>query len=443
MLAQTLIEIITAQTVEAVTALGLDALRPWFQPAAACLLLWDDDLQRYIVGATWVAEDCTYGAADFRREALQRAQNAYAEDWSMARALEPQVFYQPLNEPRPKNGAMCHVGALLALGGAAHMPDEQYTHLLRVITRTLYTVARLEQAEREHDQLHAERARLEQLLHAVEQQRGTIDHLLAVERQFSASLEAKVEERTAALKAAQQRLIQSEKLAVIGQLASSLAHELNNPMQAIQSGLGLMQIELDMGNVNVVRDDLRIIQEELERMRSIFRQMLDFYRPASYDHVPLDLNAIGEGVRVLMRKRLQESHITLTLDLTPRLPLTCGDNNQIKQVLINLILNAAEAMPPTGGAITLHTTFDAEHAYLIVRDDGPGIAPEQRAQLFEPLFTTKPRGLGLGLAISREIIQRHAGRITVESEVGAGATFTICLPIQDDCNHEHEEAVSR
>src|SRR5262249_1770925 len=159
---------------------------------------------------------------------------------------------------------------------------------------------------------------------------------------------------------AQERLIQTEKLAVIGQLASSLAHELNNPLQGIRSGLGLVIDEMDSGDSSRMRADLSIIQEELQRVESIFRQMLDFYRPVSYECVQLDVNAVCEGVQVLMRKRLQEADVSLSPNMTDHLPLTCGDRNQIKQVLINLMLNAAEAMPEHDGKIYLSTAFDSE-----------------------------------------------------------------------------------
>ena len=424
----TLIAIITAQTVDATAARALAALVERLRPEAACLLLWDDELARYIVGDTWISAESHHRPANFRRRALRLSQNAYADDLDRARCIEPGVLYHPLNESER------HTGAVIALGVHRLPDDAMYHQLIRVTTRAIYTISRLEEADREHNQLDAERERLEQLLQAVEQQQRTIDHLLAAEREFSAALEAQVEDRTAALKEAQQRLLQSEKLAVIGQLASSLAHELNNPMQAIQSGLGLMRMELDMGNFDLVRGDLTIIQEELERINTIFHQMLDFYRPVSYESVPLDLNAICEGVRVLMRKRLQEGRVTLDLDLTPHLPLTCGDSNQIKQVLINLLLNAAEAMPKSGGQIILRTNHTARMSSIAVIDDGTGIPPEHRARLFEPLFTTKPRGLGLGLAITQEIIQRHHGHITVESE--NGTTFTIHLPVRKNCHDD-------
>jgi signal transduction histidine kinase len=429
--ALTLASIFCATDVEQSTTRALLALVKLVQPQWACLLLWDADLRRYIVGDTWLPAENGHDAPGLRRHVLKVAQQ---EDRQNAQWPEPGFYYQPLNS------ADRHVGAFCA--GIDHLPaaNDQYALLLQTTARTLYTLTRLEQAGQERQQLEAERARLEQLLQAVEQQQRTIDQLLAAERRLSASLEAKVEERTAALRAAQTRLIQSEKLAVIGQLASSLAHELNNPLQAIQSGLGLVMSQIESENSSRVRDDLNTIQKELERIETIFHQMLDFYRPVSHEDLPLDLNAICEGVRVLMRKRLQETNITLTLELANNLPLTCGDSNQIKQVLINLILNAAEALASGGGTVTLRTAHNGQEACLSVTDDGPGILPQHQARLFEPLFTTKTRGLGLGLAISQEIVQRHDGYITMHSTPGQGTTFMVTLPVRENCHDEQPDS---
>jgi two-component system NtrC family sensor kinase len=328
------------------------------------------------------------------------------------------------------------VGALcLGIHEIAADTQPAYDLLVRVLSQSLYNNARMEQAEREHAELDNERRRLEQLLQAVEVQQRTIDQLLAAERQLSASLEAKVEERTAALRTAQTRLIQSEKLAVIGQLASSLAHELNNPLQAIQSGLGLVMTQVNHTTPEV-RQDLMIIQDELERIQTIFRQMLDFYRPVSHEHLPLEINAICEGVHILMRKRLHDAGITLRLQLEDNLPVSCGDGNQIKQVLLNLILNAAEAARGKDALIQLSTAAQAQTVSIVLTDNGLGIPPEHLARLFEPLFTTKTRGLGLGLAISREIVERHGGTITVESHPGVWTTFSIRLPVKEVCDCE-------
>jgi signal transduction histidine kinase len=429
-LACTLVNILCAVSVEQTLSLALAAIIGHLNPQWVCILLWDADLKRYIVGETWQAESDSRAAADLRRYVLRLANTAHYTNPVTARALDAGCWYQPLHSDQTHVGAIC--------GGIEQPPTgeagERYALLLRGLSRALYTNSRLEQAELEHAELDKERHRLEELLHAVEDQQRTIDHLLSAERQLSASLEAQVEERTAALRAAQDRLIQSEKLAVIGQLASSLAHELNNPLQAIQSGLGLVMTQLPTAPA-AVRDDLAIIQQELERIETIFRQMLDFYRPVSFAYLPLDLNAICESVCILLRKRLHEMGLSVRLQLADSLPATCGDSNQIKQVLLNLILNAAEASLPQQekASIILKTEPGNECVILSVTDYGHGILPEYEEHLFEPLFTTKTRGLGLGLAISREIARRHSGDITVESVPGRGTTFALRLPVKGEC----------
>ncbi|MHB8629723.1 MAG: sensor histidine kinase [Aggregatilineales bacterium] len=430
--AQMLVAVITASTLEQTLALALAAFVQLLKPQAACLLLWDTELGRYLVGDTWLASDSSTDAPAFRRAALQIARQAHDSDVLQAREVDKHWHYQPLNV------SGFHVAAAVA-AVAQPLDGDQYALLTAAVSHTLYNAMHRQQAEDERRQLESERARLEQLLRAVAEQQRMIDHLLADERQFSTALEAKVEERTVELRAAHTRLIQSEKLAVIGQLAGSLAHELNNPLQSIQSGLGLVLHSLETGQPVRARQDLAMIEQELERMAAIFRQMLDFYRPVSQVYMPLDLNAICEGARVLMRKRLQEEGIALKLALTMPMPLTCGDSNQLKQVLLNLMLNAAEAITPAPGQIILHTAYDQTHACLSVSDDGSGIPADIQGRIFEPLFTTKMRGLGLGLSISREIVERHAGQLTVESAVGLGTTFTIRLPIRNtsrDCQHD-------
>ncbi len=425
-----IVGILSAQEVEQVVDLTLSALIDLAQPHWAGVLLWDSALNRYILGEVWMGSLSSAQAPALRREMLREGAAARQADGQQARFLTPTLFYQPLNlTTRQPVGAFC-------MGLDQRPISDSYDLLVQSSASALDKAMRLQRAEAEHAEFQAERERLEQLLRAVEQQQQVIDRLLAAEREFSASLEVKVAERTAALQTAQARLIQSEKLAVIGQLASSLAHELNNPLQAIQSGLGLLVSEVKQGKTPQALNDLSLIQSELERIQSLFRQMLDFYRPVSHECLPLDLNAICEAVGVLMRKRLQDARVKLHLDLSSPLPLTCGDNNQIKQVLLNLLLNAAEAIPAQGGHITLSTACESDSVSIRVVDDGIGISEPQRARLFEPLFTTKARGLGLGLAISQEIIQRHGGEIRAESALEIGTVFTVTLPVRDKCHDE-------
>lgn len=413
---QPYIDILISTSLEIVVQKALQRFVQLSSPSASCLLLWDAELGRYTVGDTMV-QDSDIKPAIFRRVALRHASNE--ADATLDEGL--QCFQLHVGDN--------HVGLIVSIG-AGELEAAEAELFCSCVSHAIYTNFRLEIAEREHQQLEADTKRLEQLLHAVEQQQRTIDGLLTNEREWSAELERRVAERTDALRDTQKRLIQSEKLAVIGQLASSLAHELNNPLQAIQSGVGLMIDDLQAGHTDQVQTDLEVIEEELERIQSIFRQMLDFYRPSHNEHVMLDLNAICTSVSVLMRKRLQNSNIDLTLSLSDHLPITYGDRNQIKQILINLILNATEAMDDIGGTIQLKTTANDNYAILVVEDNGPGIQHEHLQHLFEPLFTTKTRGLGLGLSICEDIAQQHDGYIDVSTKIGTGTAFALHLPIQ-------------
>ncbi len=410
----TYIDILTSNNLDEVIERSTARFMELVNPLAMCLLLWDTELHRYIVGET-VVNDPQLAPSVFRRVVLSFVGNRVSVTQEHLHCLRLDDHDQ-------------HVG-LVVYKGDRVLDSPEANLYSRCVGKALHINFRLAVAEREHHQLEADTKRLEHLLQAVEQQQRTIDRLLASEREWSAELERRVEAQVHALNEAQKRLIQSEKLAVIGKLASSLAHELNNPLQAIQSGIGLVIEDLRAGHIHQVELDLKVIEDELDRIQSIFRQMLDFYRPNQTERVPLDVNAICHDLAILMRKRLQRSNITLTLDLAEQLPVVIGDRNQIKQILINLMLNAAEAMDTVGGSVILKTASDEANVVITVADNGPGIPEEHLPHLFEPLFTTKVRGLGLGLSICEEIVKQHGGYIDVTTKVGVGTSFALQLPI--------------
>ena len=233
----------------------------------------------------------------------------------------------------------------------------------------------------------------------------------------------------------EQALFDSEKLAATGRLAASIAHEINNPLEAIQNSLYLL--------VNKVpRDDpnykfLDIARKETERMSRILRQMLGFYRPATAMQ-PVDVNALVEEAEALIAKRLRDRKVRLAKELDPQLPNVVASADQLKQVILNLVLNGAESMPD-GGTITIGTQVyrDAGARHLRsdaiqiqIRDTGSGIAEEHMPHIFEPFFSTKgEKGTGLGLWVSSGIVQSHGGSLQVRSRLGQGTTFSITLPI--------------
>jgi signal transduction histidine kinase len=230
----------------------------------------------------------------------------------------------------------------------------------------------------------------------------------------------------------QNQLIQAEKMAAVGRLAASLAHEINNPLQAIQNSLHLaLHQALDEPKR---RHFLEMAQQEVGRLVQIVRRMLDFYRPSSAMQL-LDVNRPVDDALAIASKRLQQAKIEIVARLTPDLPAIRGAPNQLVQVFLNIIINAIEAMPD-GGTLWVGTAYHAERQQVVAafRDSGAGIAPEMQERLFEPFHTSKPTGTGLGLAISYGIVERHGGAIVIENPPGGGTTFIVRLPQQ------HKEA---
>ena len=234
----------------------------------------------------------------------------------------------------------------------------------------------------------------------------------------------------------EQVLFDSEKLAATGRLAASIAHEINNPLEAVQNALYLLQKELGADANN--RQYLEIASRETQRMSRILRQMLGFYRQQEAMG-ETDLNALAEEAAGLVLKRLRERGVQIATQLDPGLPRIRASADQLKQVLLNLLLNAADSMPK-GGTITVATqagagteteVFGRDAVQIQVRDTGEGIPDELIAQIFEPFFSTKSgKGTGLGLWVSQGIVQSHGGTMRVRSRVGRGTTFMITLPVE-------------
>lgn len=229
------------------------------------------------------------------------------------------------------------------------------------------------------------------------------------------------------LERSQAQLVQAEKMAATGRLAASLAHEINNPLQAIHNS---MHLSLHEGLSSERRMEyLSMAQSEVQRLIEIVQRMLDFYRPSRGSVIPVDINGVVDNVLALAQKRLQHSGVHVHARLAPDLPPASVVPDQISQVFLNIVINAIEAMP-SGGDLWLETMSSKDNGEVLIRfrDNGLGISSEQLANLFEPFFTTKPDGTGLGLAISYGIIERHGGTIDVISQPGQGATFVVKLP---------------
>jgi PAS domain S-box-containing protein len=232
----------------------------------------------------------------------------------------------------------------------------------------------------------------------------------------------------------EQVLFDTEKLAATGRLAASIAHEINNPLEAVQNSLYLLSRAVPEGAPE--RSFLDIATRETQRMSRILRQMLGFYRPTT-SMGPTDVNALVLEAEVLVTKRLRENSVRIEKELAPDLPPIRASADQLKQVLLNLFLNATEAMPK-GGRLIVTTVvgggeLDAHSTDVVridVRDTGTGISEEAVARIFEPFFSTKmEKGTGLGLWVSHGIVQAHGGTLKVRSRPAQGTTFTITLPI--------------
>jgi PAS domain S-box-containing protein len=229
-------------------------------------------------------------------------------------------------------------------------------------------------------------------------------------------------------KQVQERMVRTDRLAAVGQLAASVAHEINNPLQSIVGCLGLAQEALESGEE--ARQYLKVARDEVRRISRIVGRMREMYRPESDEKVSMDLNALVEQVVDLVRKRCQEEQIELDWQPAQNLPSLFIVPDQIKQVLLNLLLNAIDATPG-GGQLRLSTALAQEPGgiQIAVADNGSGIPPEVLPHIFDAFYSTKPTGSGLGLAISSNIVAKHDGHIKVESQVGRGSTFTVWLPL--------------
>lgn len=250
------------------------------------------------------------------------------------------------------------------------------------------------------------------------------------------TLEQRVEQKTRELKRAHEHSLHTEKMASIGKMAAVLAHEINNPLSGILTYAKLLHKWIDHENGNLSRrqdicESLDLIASESRRCGELVKNLLTFSRATPMNLQATDLNRVIEQSLRLVQHQLDLGAIQVQTELDPGLPLVHCDGAQIEQVLLALVMNAIDAMPQ-GGNLWLTSKADREknQVQIVVRDDGSGIPPEILPQIFEPFLTTKEtgRGVGLGLAISHSILDRHNGNIEVQSELGRGTTFTVTLP---------------
>ena len=242
----------------------------------------------------------------------------------------------------------------------------------------------------------------------------------------NARLYAELREYVKQVEESQRALLQAEKMAAAGRLTASIAHEVNNPLQAVQNCLHLAG-----------RDDLseeqrleyfELAKTELNRLMSTVQRMLDFYRPGAISPTEIDLQSILQHVLNLMSKQLEKQSIRARVDIPSNLPKIIAVGSQIQQVLINLILNSSDAMPE-GGEIQVHARAVKGGIEILIQDSGPGIPDEWHPQIFDPFFSTKEGGTGLGLTVSYNIVTAQGGTLELVSNNGPGACFRVYLPI--------------
>ena len=267
--------------------------------------------------------------------------------------------------------------------------------------------------------------------------RERLQEAVASNTELTQNLESKVEERTAQLKAVYDKLKTSDRLASLGTLAASVAHEINNPISGVLNLSMLMQrILRDDGippdRVKEYREYLQQVIHETSRVGRIVSDLLAFSRRSKPQRSLADLNGIIKRTLALITHKLELARVEVRLELAEPLPSVNCDSSQIQQVALNLLLNAAEATRGAG-LIVVRTrpVYQGNQVLLEVQDNGTGIPPEILKHIFDPFFTTKEegKGVGLGLAVVYGIIDSHDGEIEVDSKVGQGTTFRVILPM--------------
>jgi PAS domain S-box-containing protein len=259
-------------------------------------------------------------------------------------------------------------------------------------------------------------------------------------RRLNAELEQRVEERTLELKKAQEQLLRHERLAVMGQLAGGVGHELRNPLGVIKNAAYYLNLIIPKEEEKI-REYIRIIENETCTADKIITDLLDFSRIKSVDREPV---SVKELIDRTLERFPTPSNIQVTIRIAPGLPLAYVDSRQMVQILGNLVTNAWQATRPEliaaetdtgqtyqGGKMTISAKLVKRKIAVAVQDNGCGITPENMARLFEPLFTTKSRGIGLGLAVSRKLAEVNESQIEVQSEPGKGSTFTVFMPVRE------------
>ena len=232
---------------------------------------------------------------------------------------------------------------------------------------------------------------------------------------------------------AAQETLESERIAALQLLAAGVAHEIGNPLNSLTIHLQLLERrlrKLPAEQQNTLLHPLEVAQEEIKRLDTIVTQFLRAIRPAPLQRTPHDLNSLVRDAAEFLGPELKSRNILLELDLTPGLPILEVDQDQLKQAFYNIVKNSSEAMKQ-GGLLKIRTGADSEWVNIRFSDTGGGMTQEAMARIFEPYFTTKQSGSGLGLMITQRIVRAHGGEVVIESDPGNGLKITIRLPRHD------------
>ncbi|MGQ9460369.1 MAG: PAS domain S-box protein [Candidatus Bathyarchaeaceae archaeon] len=252
-------------------------------------------------------------------------------------------------------------------------------------------------------------------------------------QEYAGHLEEMVEERTKELKESQEQLIKAERLAAIGQLATMIGHDLRNPLTSIQNACYYLKMKMEASMDEKVKKMFEVVENEINHANKIVKDLLDFSRVKKPDLKKVDLiSAIQDALTQL---KFPEN-IILTTKFSEA-PIIEADPDQLRRILQNIALNGIQAMP-NGGELTVSTRKNGDFVEVAFTDTGAGIPEENMSKLFTPLFTTKAQGVGLGLAICKNIVEAHNGRIEVKSKVGKGSIFTVKLPVHQSKGGEKQ-----
>ena len=306
-----------------------------------------------------------------------------------------------------------------------------FTHRLvnRPVKNLLMQTKRIAQGDLDIQVQEVTRDEMGELTDAFNKMTASLKSARGELEEWGKNLEAKVAERTREIKQMQTQLVRSEKLVSLGRLVAGITHEINNPLTGILMFANLTRESPQLDPT--LKSDMDVIINEAQRCAKIVKGLLDFSRESIPKKNPASLNDVMEATLTLIGRQSSFHNIDIIRDYQPDLPLISIDENQIEQVFINILLNASQSLPGSG-SITIKTyTDDEEYACIKITDTGAGISEENLEKIFDPFFTTKSdKGMGLGLSVSYGIVERHGGKIEVQSKLAEGTTFTIKLPLR-------------